>query len=236
MADSDKKPDYFARTVSLVALLVSMVSAAISAYTTYLASVDRRYVGDLSVGKADLSLTYGPTKTAISVKELPLIFSNTGNRPISIQNVSYVVMKSDTLPPERECKKTVFYTSPIREYYDADTVPSIKPVGFAPFTIKPGENELRRYDFEGSVPNYQLDPNAFLALGPPAIKPWWLREEPWWLSACLIVESFTDATGVIKTRVPVGAVSVSGRTLPTSLTGSTIADKISIVNIRQNAF
>jgi hypothetical protein len=134
-----------------VSRVLAIASLALSIFTFYYASLDERYYGTLSVGARTVSLTYGDIPTA-SIDGLVLTFLNSGNRPISVEGISYSAFGLGS-EPTGDCYESDDSKAPVEVDYNkhGKILQGLYSKSFEPFTIKAGESETRSLSFSGPL-------------------------------------------------------------------------------------
>jgi hypothetical protein len=166
--------------MSRASLIISIVALFISLLTSYYSLFDERY--DLkvmfSLAQPVLASRDG---IAITAEDYTITFANSGNRPVSILRISYVVQPSDRKFDELNpfnCEITMFAP---------DAFGRAEPEHFHPIVVKPNEIEVNTYSFHGHIPAERAE--AFLG-------------QHKHLLSCILIEFFTPNYGNATEIIP----------------------------------
>jgi hypothetical protein len=125
------KPKPFSSFRNNPALSISLVSLLISGWTAYTKEFEHLFL-DLTVRPPYRGLTFSKAASGLVVEDPghTLTFRNEGNRPVAIQEIEIRLQSS---APDRKCYALDGFT--------------LAPSEFKPFIVKPGEIEVRTFNF-----------------------------------------------------------------------------------------
>jgi hypothetical protein len=194
--------------------LLATASLVVAFFSLYYTSLDKRFYGELSLGASRLKISHGP-QPAIALGDQIVTFSNTGNQPISIENIAYSVFSTNesTCGPKLTLIPEEMISLPLDAARFVKTVP---PAGFAGLTIRPGENETKKYSFAGPVL-----PDQFKRTG----------SGEWYLIGCLYVNVYTSAKGKKTVRILLASEKVTSPSPPSEMYGEHTMP-VSLISVR----
>jgi hypothetical protein len=177
MAEKEGAKDIVSRRISIFSLVISTLSF-------FYGNIDERFYGSVSVSSTTAQVTGSEEKPGILVQGIALTFINAGNRPIAIEHVSYAILGSEGKPNE-ECsdKDDPVHKKPKNYFvWSSRAVKTVTPDNFQAFTIKPGDTEVKVYNFSGTLDSDELRPIDE-------------RMEARFLAGCLFITSNSQANG-----------------------------------------
>jgi hypothetical protein len=154
-------------------IIISVIALLISLLTSYYSLFDERYDLKMVLSWEQPVLISG-NGMQIQVDDQNLTFANSGNRPVSIQQISYIIQPTNkTLETLDEFNCEIKLLVP-------DAFRRAETTNFQPIIVKPNEIESRTYSFRGHIPKEEVE--GFIGQNKH-------------LMSCIFIQFFTPAYG-----------------------------------------